>query len=170
MNNSHLKNLSGLLLATLFISTSGVLGRYIALPSEIIIWFRASLAMVFLYAYCRYKKIDVSIQSSKEYLPFFISGLLMAVHWVTYFYALKLSNVALGILSLYTFPIITALLEPLFVKVKFNPIYLILGLMVLAGLSLLVPEFDIERSFVWSVFSRLLCNPYFDLETTCCQL
>lgn len=159
MNNSHLKNLSGLLLATLFISTSGVLGRYIALPSEIIIWFRASLAMVFLYAYCRYKKIDVSIQSSKEYLPFVISGVFMTAHWVTYFYALKLSNVALGILSLYTFPIITALLEPLFVKVKFNPIYLILGLMVLAGLSLLVPEFDIEsnqvKGVLFGVFSAV---------------
>ena len=159
MNNSRLKNLSGLLLATLFISTSGVLGRYIALPSEIIIWFRASLAMVFLYAYCRYKKIDVSIQSSKEYLPFVISGVFMTAHWVTYFYALKLSNVALGILSLYTFPIITALLEPLFVKVKFNPIYLILGLMVLAGLSLLVPEFDIEsnqvKGVLFGVFSAV---------------
>ena len=57
----------------------------------------------------------------------------MAVHWVTYFYALKLSNVALGVLSLYTFPIIIALLEPLFLKVKFDPIYILLGLMVLIG-------------------------------------
>jgi hypothetical protein len=49
LQNPDLKNLSNLLLATVFISTSGVLGKYIALPTEIIIWFRASLAMVFLY-------------------------------------------------------------------------------------------------------------------------
>ncbi|MFQ3305390.1 MAG: drug/metabolite transporter (DMT)-like permease [Polaribacter sp.] len=148
MENSHVKNISGLLLATLFISTSGVLGKYIAMPTEIIIWFRASLAMVFLYLYCKYKKIDLKIKSPKDYKPFLISGVLMAVHWVTYFYALKLSNVALGILSLYTFPIIIALLEPLFFKVKFNPIYILLGLMVLAGLYLLTPEFNIESSQV----------------------
>ena len=157
MENSHIKNLSGLLLATLFISTSGVLGRYIALPTEIIIWFRASLAMVFLYIFCKYKKIDLSIKSSKDYLPFFISGVLMAVHWITYFYALKLSNVALGILSLQTFPIIITLLEPLFIKVKFNPIYILFGLMVLTGLYILTPEFTIEssqvRGILFGVFS-----------------
>jgi drug/metabolite transporter (DMT)-like permease len=148
MENSHVKNISGLLLATLFISTSGVLGKYIAMPTEVIIWFRASLAMVFLYLYCKYKKIDLKIKSPKDYKPFIISGVLMAVHWVTYFYALKLSNVALGVLSLYTFPIIIALLEPLFFKVKFNPIYILLGLMVLAGLYILTPEFNFESSQV----------------------
>ncbi|MFY9242997.1 MAG: EamA family transporter [Polaribacter sp.] len=148
MENSHTKNLSVLLLATLFISTSGVLGRYIALPTEIIIWFRAALAMVFIYIFCRYKKISLKIKSSKDYKPFLISGVLMAAHWVTYFYALKLSNVALGVLSLYTFPIIIALLEPLFLKVKFNPIYIILGCMVLLGLYILTPDFDIESSQV----------------------
>jgi drug/metabolite transporter (DMT)-like permease len=148
MENSHVKNISGLLLATLFISTSGVLGKFIAMPTEVIIWFRASLAMVFLYMYCKYKKIDLRIKSPKDYKPFFISGVLMAVHWVTYFYALKLSNVALGVLSLYTFPIIIALLEPLFFKVKFNPIYILLGLMILTGLFILTPEFNIESSQV----------------------
>jgi drug/metabolite transporter (DMT)-like permease len=159
MKNAHAKNISGLLLATLFISTSGVLGKYIAMPTEVIIWFRASIAMVFLYIFCRYKKIDLQIKSSKDYVPFLISGVFMAAHWITYFYALKLSNVALGVLSLYTFPILTALLEPLFLKVKFNPIYLVLGLMVLLGLSILVPELSLEsnqvKGILFGVFSAL---------------
>lgn len=157
MENAHLKNISGLLLATLFISTSGVLGRHIAMPSEVIIWFRAALAMVLLYLYCKYKKIDLTVTSTKDYKSFFISGLLMAVHWITYFYALKLSNVALGVLSLYTFPIIIALLEPLFLKVKFDPIYILLGVMVLTGLFILTPEFNIEstqvKGILFGVFS-----------------
>jgi drug/metabolite transporter (DMT)-like permease len=113
--------------------------------------------MILLYAFCRYKKIDLRIKSNKDYAPFFISGVFMALHWVTYFYALKLANVALGLLSLYTFPIIIAFLEPLFFKVKFNPVYILLGLMVLAGLFLLTPEFNIESSQVkgilYGVFS-----------------
>ena len=146
MQSNYLKNISGLLLATLFISTSGVLGKFIAMPTEIIVWFRAAFAMLFLYIFCRIKKIDLKIKSSKDYLPFLISGLFMAAHWVTYFYALKLSNVALGLLSLYTFPIMIALMEPLFIKIKFNPIYIILGLLVLLGLYILTPTFNIETS------------------------
>lgn len=157
MQNNHLKNLSGLLLATFFISTSGVLGRYIKLPVEIIIWFRAFLAMFFIYGFCKYKKIDLTIKSSKDYKPFLIGGVLMAVHWITYFYALKLANVALGVLSLYTFPIIIALLEPFFLKIKFNPIYILFGFMVLTGLYILTPELDIEsaqvKGILFGIFS-----------------
>ncbi len=130
MENSHLKNLSSLILATLFISTSGVLGKYIAMPSEVIIWFRSAFAMLFLYGFCKYKKINLRVVDLKTHVPFIISSLFMAAHWVTYFYALKLSNVALGMLSLFTYPVITALLEPLFLKSKFNPSHLVLGAMV----------------------------------------
>lgn len=157
MKNAHLKNIFALILATLFISTSGVLGKYITMPVEIITWFRAAIAMAFLYLYGTFKKIDFSIKSSKDYKPFLISGVLMAAHWVSYFYAIKLSNVALGVLSLYTFPIIIAFLEPFFLQVKFNPIYILLGLMVLAGLYILTPEFNIDnsqvRGILFGVFS-----------------
>jgi len=146
MDKSYIKQLSGLLLASFFISTSGVLGKHIAMPSEVIIWFRSILAMVFLFIFCRYKKINLTIKSAKDYKAFIVGGILMAAHWVTYFYALKLSNVAIGILTLYTFPIIIALLEPLFFKIKFNPIYILLGFMVLLGLYILTPEFDLESS------------------------
>ena len=156
MQNSHLKNLSGLLLATLFISTSGVLGKYIAMPSEVIVWFRSAFAMVFLYAFVRFKKIDLKLKSKKHIIPFVISGLFMAGHWITYFYALKLSNVALGMLSLYTFPVMTALLEPLFLKVKFSPIHIFLGLLVLLGIYILAPEFTLGNSQVQGILFGLL--------------
>ena len=99
-----------LILATLLISTSGVLGRYIALDPPVIIWFRAFLALITLYFYCRFKNLNLKILSKKDLPSLFLSGVFMAGHWVTYFYSLKLSNVALGVLSLYTFPVITALL------------------------------------------------------------
>jgi len=83
----------------------------------------------------------------------------MATHWITYFYALKLSNVALGMLSLYTFPIITALLEPLFFKSKINSIHIVLGGVVLIGVFILAPEFNLESSnmkgILFGLFSAL---------------
>lgn len=156
MQSNHIKNLSGLLLATFFISTSGVLGKYIAMPSEVIIWFRSVFAMVFLYVFCRFKKVDLKIKSNKHIVPFIISGIFMAIHWVTYFYALKRSNVATGMLSLYTFPVMIAFLEPLFLKIKFNPMYIVLGCMVLLGVYILAPEFNLESSNVQGILFGLL--------------
>ncbi len=155
MQNNHFKNLSGLLLATFFISTSGVLGKYIAMPSEVIVWFRSVFAMCFLYVFIKFKKIDLTLKSKKHIVPFVISGLFMAAHWITYFYALKLSNVAIGMLSLYTFPVMTALLEPLFLKVKFSLIHIFLGLLVLVGIYILAPEFTLGNTQVQGILFGL---------------
>ncbi|WP_299678164.1 DMT family transporter [uncultured Tenacibaculum sp.] len=148
MNNSHFKKVLGLLLATFFISTSGVLGRYIAMPSEVIIFFRAAFAMVILFVFLQIKKEPLSLKSKSHFLPFLIAGVFMGIHWITYFYALKLSNVAVGMLSLYTFPVLIAFLEPVFLKVKFNPIYIVLGVLVLLGLYILSPDFTFENTTV----------------------
>ena len=145
MENSHNKNLSLLLLATLLISTSGVLGKYIALSTEVIILCRASFATVFIYIFCRIKKVDLKIKSKKDFYSFAVSGVFMGAHWITYFIALKLSNVALGMLSLFTFPVITALLEPLFTKQKLNPIHVFLAVLVLIGMYILVPDLSLEN-------------------------
>lgn len=151
-----IENLGGLLMATLFISTSGVLGKYIAMPTEVIIWFRSAFAMVFLYLFCRIKKVDLSIPNIKTHIPLILSSLFMAAHWISYFYALKLSNVAIGMLSLYTFPVITSLLEPLFLKTKLNPVHILLGLIVLLGLYILTPDFDTESSMIKGIVFGLI--------------
>ena len=159
MENSHSKNLSLLILATLIISTSGVLGKYIDLSPEAIILCRASLAAVFIYIFCRIKKINLKIATKKDGYSFIISGFFMAAHWITYFYALKLSNVAIGMLSMFTFPVITALLEPLFTKQKLNPVHVFLAFLVLIGVYMLVPDFSLEndhlKGILFGIFSAL---------------
>ena len=153
---SHLNHLLLLTVATLFISTSGALGKFIDLPTPIIIWWRSALATVFLLVFCIYKGINLKIQGGKDRWTFFIAALLMGGHWITYFYALKLSNVAIGMLSLFTFPVIIGLLEPTFSKVKFDPIHILLGLMVLLGVYILAPEFDLESNQLRGVLFGLL--------------
>jgi drug/metabolite transporter (DMT)-like permease len=143
-------------LATLFISTSGALGKFIEMPTPVIIWWRSSLALLFLFAYCKFKKIDLKISSRKDLWTFILSALFMGAHWITYFYALKFSNVAIGMLSLYTFPVITALLEPFFIKIKLDPIHIFLGFIVLVGIYILAPEFNIESSHVQGILLGLL--------------
>jgi drug/metabolite transporter (DMT)-like permease len=153
---SHLNHLLLLTIATLLISTSGALGKFIDLPTPIIIWWRSALAAVFLFVFCIYKGIKLKIEGGKDRWTFFIAARLMGAHWITYFYALKLSNVAIGMLSLFTFPVLIALLEPLFLKVKLDPIHIVLGFMVLLGIYILAPEFDLESHQLQGILLGLL--------------
>jgi drug/metabolite transporter (DMT)-like permease len=153
---SHLNHLLLLTLATLFVSTSGALGKFIAMPTPVIIWFRSALAAIFLLVFCIYKGINLKIYNGKDRWTFFLGAVFMGAHWITYFYALKLSNVAIGMLSLFTFPVITALLEPFFTKVKFDPVHIVLGIIVLIGIYILAPEFNLKSGQLQGVLFGLL--------------
>ncbi|WP_223551866.1 MULTISPECIES: DMT family transporter [Aestuariivivens] len=164
MQSNHLNHLLLLLLAMLFISTSGTLGRFIDMSIPVIIWWRSVMASFLLYGFCRYKKISVKLQSKKDLSLFVITGLFLATHWITYFYALKLSNVAIGMLSLFVYPIITALIEPLFIKVKFDPVYIVLGIIVLIGIYILSPEFNLENTYVKGILFGLLSALFYAIR------
>ena len=154
--NKHLKHLFWLTVATLFISTSGSLGKFIDLPTSVVIWWRSALAAIFLLVFCIYKGISLKILNGKDRRTFFVGAILMGAHWITYFISLKLSNVAIGMLSIFTFPVIIALLEPLFSKSKLDPIHIVLGLMVLTGIYILAPEFNLESSQLQGVLFGVL--------------
>jgi len=156
MKDQHLKRVLELTFATLLISTSGSLGRYIDMPAPVTIWFRSGLAMLILLAYCKYKKIKLKIESKKDLGAFVLSALFMASHWITYFIALRLSSVAIGMLALFTYPIMTAFLEPLFSKTKFDYMHLLLGAMVILGIYILSPELDFQSDSVKGIMFGLL--------------
>tara|TARA_B100000963_G_scaffold357361_1_gene379398 strand:- start:179 stop:1039 length:861 start_codon:yes stop_codon:yes gene_type:complete len=140
----YLKNLVQLNFAVLIISTSGTLGRYIDLSVPMIIFLRAFIGGFFLYIFCKWKKLSFKI-NVKDYKTIFFSGLLMGMHWITYFISLKLSSVAIGMLSVFTYPIITSFLEPIMLSSKFKKSNLLLGLMVLIGIYFLAPEISMKN-------------------------
>ena len=154
----YLKNLVQLNFAVLIISTSGTLGRYIELSVPVIIFLRAFIGGSFLYIFCKWKKLSFKI-NVKDYKTIFFSGVLMGMHWITYFISLKLSSVAIGMLSVFTYPIITSFLEPIMLNSKFKKSNLLLGLMVLVGIYFLAPEISMKNDqFIavgFGVFSAL---------------
>ncbi|KJD36957.1 multidrug transporter [Tamlana sedimentorum] len=156
MKNTNYQNLLFLLLSTLLLSTSGPLGKFINLDPPVIIWSRCILASLCLFIFYSIKKVNLKLGSKKDYVTLVISALFFAGHLITYFYALKLSNVAIGMLSLFTYPMITALIEPIFIKVKFDPVYILLSLIVLLGLYILSPEFSIENTYFEAILFGLL--------------
>ena len=158
IKNSHFRNIIELNFAMLLVSTSGALGRYIETLVFITIFFRAALAMLFIFLFCRVTKKSFTIKNGDR-STVIVSGVLMGLHWITYFYALQLSNVAIGMISIFTYPVITSLLEPLLLKSSFQKMHLLLALMVLTGIYFLVPEFNLEndhfRAITFGIFSAL---------------
>ena len=126
-------------LAIIFLSTSGVFGRLIDMPPTLIIWWRCALAVILMGIYVKVTRRDLKIKEKGHKGVIFWSSFLLASHWVTYFYSLSLSNIAIAMLTLHTYPAMTALLEPIFLKTKFRLYHLGLAAMVLVGVFILIP-------------------------------
>lgn len=162
--NSFLRHIIELNLALLLISTSGVLGRYIDIAPPITIWLRSILAAIILGLYCWKMGISLKFNIRKNGISFLLGGLFLGIHWITYFYSLQLSNVAIAMLSLFTFPVITALLEPLFFKMKLDPWQIFLGIIVLVGIYFLLPDFDFNNDYTKGVFVGVVSAFFYALR------
>ena len=156
MKKLHLKNILDLNIAVVLMSTSGILGKSILFPPEITIWWRCLFAAFIIGLFCWYKKYNLKIKSRKDASWLLLSGFLLGGHWVTYFYALHLSNVAIGMLSLFTYPIITTLLEPLFFKTKLSKYQLLLGGVIIVGIYFLIPEMNFDNNDTKGVLMGIL--------------
>lgn len=144
MQTKRLQHFGLVTTASLLIATSGPLGRYIDLAPQIIIWCRSFIAVFVLGGYCLYKNYPFIKDFKNHKTGLLLSGLLMGIHWITYFIALKLSNVAVAMLAVFTFPIMTVFLEPLILKVPFQKIHLLFGGMIAVGIYLLVPDINFK--------------------------
>jgi len=164
LKNTHLSNLVQLNIGVLFISTSGVLGRYISMAPPVTIWWRCLFAAILLGVYCKYKKINLRLVNKNDRKTFLISSLFLGAHWITYFYALKFSNVAIGMLSLFTYPVLTALLEPIFFKTRLNFIHVLLGVFVLFGVYLLAPDLNLENDITKGVIFGLISAVFYSIR------
>jgi drug/metabolite transporter (DMT)-like permease len=151
--NRHLLEIS---VAMLFIGTSGMLGRFVPLEAGPAVWWRAALTIPLMVGYCWWRGIPLLVPKGRRWAVL-LSGVLMAAHWVTYFYALKLSSVAIGMLAIFTYPAMTTLLEPLLLKKAFEPRHIGLAVLMLLGVYLLVPgEVSLaDDAFVGLLFGLL---------------
>lgn len=75
MKDAHLRHVLWLTIATIFISTSGALGKYIDMPTPVVIWWRSAFAALFLFFYCKFKRVSLKINTGQDKFTFFLSAL-----------------------------------------------------------------------------------------------
>lgn len=115
---------------------TGVLGRLITLNEAVLVWYRMMIACVVLWIIflLRSKK---SIPSTKQIIQASSIGFLLALHWTTFYAGIKISNVSTALVCLSSMGFFTAILEPLFLRKAFDWIEILLGLLVIVGISII---------------------------------
>ncbi len=148
--------------AVLIFGFTALFSRLISLPALDITFYRSIFAFFAIAIYLVYKKQPYLLKNPQDYLMAALLGILLAVHWVSYFYAMQVSSVAVGVIALYTYPVITVFLEPLFHGEKPHIVDIFSSLLVLFGIYLIVPEFSMDDDtmvgIVSGVFSAFMMS------------
>lgn len=130
---------------------TAVLGAIISLDALPLVWFRMLFAVGFIAIYILYKKIPVKI-SNKMALQFLLAGLIIALHWFTFFKAIKVSNISVTLACLSTGAFFTSLLEPILYGKKIVWYEVFFGLIVVFGLYII---FNVEGNYLYGILIAL---------------
>ncbi len=146
--------------AVLIFGLTALFSKIITLTALDITLLRSIFAVLVILAIFFWHKATIKLSNTKDYLIVILLGIFLALHWVTYFHAMQVSSVAVGVIALYTFPIITVFLEPLFHGERPHFKDVVSAVLVLFGIFLLVPEFSLSNQttlgLLWGVLSALL--------------
>ena len=150
--------------AVLLWGGTALFAKWIALPPFQITGLRSVVAALALLAVLRWQGHRVSVQGRRDFWLLMAGGVAMAAHWVTYFQAIQVSTVAVGILALHTYPVMTALVEPLVFRERLRALDALLALVVLAGVAIVsegitLTMLAMERSYASLLESYLQIFP-----------
>lgn len=104
---------------------TAIFGKLILLDSLSMVWYRTVMTVILLFIYGFYSNSLLKIPN-KTIIKFLLFGSIIAIHWYFFFLSIEVSNVAIGLSTISTGPLFTAIFEPFFFKrkIKFYEIYL----------------------------------------------
>ncbi|MFK7000005.1 DMT family transporter [Flavobacterium oreochromis] len=130
---------------------TAILGALITLEALPLVWFRMSIASIFILIYVFFAKISLKI-SFQSFIRYLLAGLVIALHWYTFFEAIKVANISITLACLSTGAFFTSILEPIFFKRKIILYEVVLGLMVIIGLYFI---FKVEMIYLQGILLAL---------------
>lgn len=130
---------------------TAVLGALISLDALPLVWFRMLFAVGFIAIYIYFKKLSLRI-STKALWQFIFAGLIIALHWFTFFHAIKISNVSITLACLSTGAFFASIIEPILYGKKIVYYEVFFGLLVIIGLYII---FKVEGNYLWGMLTAL---------------
>jgi drug/metabolite transporter (DMT)-like permease len=116
---------------------TAILGRLISLPAFAIVWWRM---LIVVTALALIPQVWRSLRAMpvRLRLAFAGIGILVAMHWLTFYAAIKLANASVAATCIALATVFTALLEPVLAHARFSRRDVTLGIAVLPGVGLVV--------------------------------
>lgn len=151
------KSLMQIHLSVLLFGLSGLFGKFITLPPIIIVSGRVCFSSAFLFIVIKSFKKGIKLKEKRHYLYLIIMGIILVIHWTTFFKAIQMSTVAIGLLTFSTFPVFVTFLEPYFFKEKLKVSDVVVAVITFLGVTLVIPKFElgnnITQGVIWGVIS-----------------
>ncbi len=151
MQNDNVKSYLHLHLIVFIWGFTAILGELISLDALPLVWFRMLMAVSFIAIFIFYKKINLTIPR-KTLISFLLLGFVIALHWLTFFKAIKVSNVSVTLACLSTGAFFTSFLEPILYKRKVVWYEVFFGLIVVGGLYII---FNFEGDYYLGIILAL---------------
>jgi drug/metabolite transporter (DMT)-like permease len=146
-------------LAVLLFGLAGLFAKVLLLSPLVIVAGRTLFASLALGSFLLYSEPALLIPAKKDLGGFVLLGVILAVHWATFFHSIQISTVAVGLLTFSSFPVFVTFLEPYFFKERMRLFDVLTAFLVFGGLILVVPSFDfadhITRGAFWGTLSGL---------------
>jgi len=115
---------------------TAILGELISIEATPLVWYRMTIAGVLMFLFIKFKKMSLKVPL-KAVIRFSIAGVIIALHWITFFAAIKASNISITLAMFSTGAFFASLIEPLFYKRKIIGYEIIFGFIVIAGVVLI---------------------------------
>lgn len=134
------------LVAVLFGAT-GVLGELITADPAFITWGRAAFAVIALAFFGRLLLTQPrsSLISHERWGMLLITGIVLALHWVTFFISVKVGGIAIATLGFASFPAFITLIEWGLLREAVTRVEWVRLWLVSLGLLLITPSFELSN-------------------------
>lgn len=136
MPNVKLKYYLHLHLLVFIAGFTAILGKLITINAIALVWYRMLIAMVLMYVFIKIVKLDLRI-NRKTFFQFSLAGIIIALHWVTFFESIKQSNISIALAMFSSGAFFASFIEPLFFKRRILKDEILFGISVIIGVFLI---------------------------------
>lgn len=122
-----------------------MLGRYITADAWQLVWFRILITVAAMAVYLLFTKQSFVISSLQAW-KLCGTGLVIAIHWLCFYGAIKVSNISVTMVAFSTGTLFSSIIEPILFKRAIRAYEVVIGLVIMGGIALI---FSIETDY-WS--------------------
>jgi drug/metabolite transporter (DMT)-like permease len=158
MLNDKIKNYLHLHFLVFIAGFTAILGELITISAIPLVWFRMLIASILVFIYIKVSKTDISI-SPKSVVKLFVAGIIIALHWITFFGSIDASNVSIALAMFSTGAFFASIIEPIVFKRKTIWYEMIFGILVIIGVFIIThSELKYLKGIILGISSAFLSS------------